>query len=168
LSSGNTYPFYGTGNPFNTWVPCTLIDADGVEIPWLGRDGSALGSVPERVHPGESVRRRKKSDKTVADLLSELATAYRRRPLPDIIPDLEQRIINGEFKLPLYADLPGMTEHERNVIWGVMVGNEGRTHTPILRTYTESGFNSSKDLLQSYIMLGGGGLYEPCVKRTCR
>ena len=166
LSSGNTYPFYGTGNAFNTWVPCTLVDADGKEIPWLGREGNVLGSVSERVHPGEMVRGRKKAEKTVAELLSDLATAYRRRPLPDIIPDLEQRIISGEFKLPLYADLPGMTEHERNIIWGVMVGNEGRTHTPILRTYKESGFDSSRDLLQSYIMLGGGGLYEPSLPQT--
>jgi len=166
LSSGNTYPFYGTGNPFNSWVPCTMVDADGKEIPWLGRDGNVLSSVSERVNPGDSVRGRKKSDKTVAELLDELATAYRRRPLPDIIPDLEQRIIAGEFKLPLYADLPGMTEHERNVIWGVMVGNEGRTKVPILRTYKESGFDSSRDLLQSYIMLGGGGLYEPSLPQT--
>ena len=112
------------------------------------------------------MRGRKKADKTVAELLDELATAYRRRPLPDIIPDLEQRIIAGEFKLPLYADLAGMSEHERNVIWGVMVGNEGRTKVPVLRTYKESGFDSSKDLLQSYIMLGGGGLYEPSLPQT--
>ncbi|MBW2139240.1 MAG: hypothetical protein JRH06_17035, partial [Deltaproteobacteria bacterium] len=29
------YPAYGTGNPHNTWFPCTIVDARGKEIPWV-------------------------------------------------------------------------------------------------------------------------------------
>jgi hypothetical protein len=29
--------------------------------------------------------------------------------------------------LPLYADLPGMAEHERRAIWGLMIGSEGKS-----------------------------------------
>ena len=57
--------------------------------------------------------------------------------------------------LPLYADLPGMPEHERKVIWGMMVGQEGRTQVPVLETYRDAGFDSERDLLQSYTMLLG-------------
>ena len=48
-----------------------------------------------------------------------------------MIPDLPERIKKGEFKLPLYADLPGMPPHERRAIWGLMIGNEGKTRIRI-------------------------------------
>ena len=44
----------------------------------------------------------------------------------------------------------GMPEKERKAIWGLMVGEEGKTKIPILKNYTEAGFDPSKDLLQSY------------------
>ncbi|MFC1841273.1 hypothetical protein ACFL1N_17020, partial [Thermodesulfobacteriota bacterium] len=54
-----------------------------------------------------------------------------------------------EFKLPLYADLPSMPEHERKVIWGLMVGNEGKTLVPIFHTFQNAGFDPEKDMLQA-------------------
>jgi hypothetical protein len=57
--------------------------------------------------------------------------------------------------LPLYADLPGMPEHERRVIWGLMVGQEGKTQVPVLETYNAAGFDPEMDLLQSYAMMLG-------------
>jgi hypothetical protein len=45
---------------------------------------------------------------------------------PGLIPDLSERIAKGEYALPLYADLPGMPEHERRAIWGLMIYNEGK------------------------------------------
>ena len=36
-----------------------------------------------------------------------------------------------------YADLSKMPEMERKVIWGMMVGEEGRTKIPVLKYYTE-------------------------------
>ena len=43
------------------------------------------------------------------------------------LPDFRERVENGEYKLPLYADFPSMPEHERRAIFGLMVGQEGHT-----------------------------------------
>ena len=71
---------------------------------------------------------------------------------PELIPDLPERINNGEFKLPLYADLPSMSEHERRAIFGLHVANEGKTLVPIYGNYTEAGFDPDKDMLQAPVM----------------
>jgi hypothetical protein len=73
------------------------------------------------------------------------------------------RIKKGEFKLPLYADLPGLPEEERRVIWGMMVREEGKTKVPIYETYTKSGFRPDQDLLQSYLFLGSDPLRSPAL-----
>ncbi|RLC71277.1 MAG: hypothetical protein DRI26_05485 [Chloroflexi bacterium] len=143
IASGYAYPPYGTGNPFNTWLPCTMVDARGREIPWVDRDGRILKSVEERTRPAPGQK-----------FMGERATSYNYKR-PQLIPDLEERVRKGEFVLPLYADLPSLPEHERKAIWGLMVGEEGKTKIPILRTYTEAGFNPNKDLLQSYLLIGG-------------
>lgn len=143
MGSGYNFPMYGTGNPFNTWYACTMVDADGKEIPWVDRDGRILKSISERYRPAPGQR-----------FMGERSTDYEYRR-PQLIPDLVERIEKGEFKLPLYADLPGMPEMERKVIFGMMVGEEGKTKIPIVHTYTASGFDPNKDMLQSYIMLGG-------------
>jgi len=57
------------------------------------------------------------------------------------IPNLPERILKGEYKLPLYVDLPSMSEHERRAIWGLMVGNEGKTRIPIYYTYGHADFD---------------------------
>ncbi len=54
-----------------------------------------------------------------------------------------------------------MPEHERRAIWGVMVGNEGKTRIPVMRSYTEAGFDPDRDMLQSYDFLRGQGMREP-------
>ena len=143
ISSGYAYPPYGTGNPFNTWFPCTMVDARGKEIPWVDRDGRVLKAVEDRTRPAPGQR-----------FMGERATSYNYKR-PELIPDLAERVKRGEFVLPLYADLPGMPEHERRAIWGLMVGEEGKTKVPILRTYTEAGFDPKRDLLQSYLFIGG-------------
>jgi hypothetical protein len=71
---------------------------------------------------------------------------------PAIDPKLPERILSGEYKLPLYADLPSMSEHERRAIWGLMVGNEGKTRIPIYYTYGNAGFDPDKDMLQAPAM----------------
>jgi succinate dehydrogenase/fumarate reductase flavoprotein subunit len=43
-----------------------------------------------------------------------------------------------------------MPEAERRVIWGVMIGNEGKTKIPIMKHYTDRGFDPAKHRLQSY------------------
>jgi succinate dehydrogenase/fumarate reductase flavoprotein subunit len=121
---------YSTGCSHNTWFACSLVDADGKEIPWVDRDGKAINTVEERYHPAPGQR----------------AFVYDG---PKITPDLPERIAKGEFKLPLYADLPGMPEHERRVIWGLMIGNEGKTLVPVYHALQRWGFDPDKDMLQA-------------------
>jgi hypothetical protein len=116
LSSGFfRYPPYGTGDHNNTWYACTIVDANGKEVPWVDRDGNELKTVSERYRPAPGQK----------------FFLYGRMGAPAIwgpslIPDLAERIEKGEFKLPFYADLPGMPKHERRAIWGLMVYNEGK------------------------------------------
>ncbi len=146
LSFGISYPSYGTGNAMNTWYPCTIVDANGKEIPWTDRDGKELTDFPQRTHPAKDQK-----------LFAERGMAYKYRR-PDITPAMQDRVKKGEFALPLYADMTGMSKMERRAIWGLMVGNEGRTPVPILKTYSQAGFNPDKDMLQNYLMLGGDWL----------
>jgi succinate dehydrogenase/fumarate reductase flavoprotein subunit len=149
MGSGDGFPIYGHGNPINTWHPCSMVDAKGNEIPWVDRDGNVLKTVRERSFPAPG-------QKVMGE--RSLSYAYRR---PQLIPDLLDRIKRGEFKLPLYADLPGLPEEERRVIWGMMVREEGKTEIPIYQTYTKAGFRPDQDLLQSYLFLGSDPLRSP-------
>jgi len=65
-----------------------------------------------------------------------------------MILDLGERILKGEFVPPFYADLPGMPAHERRVIWGLMVGSEGRSRYPVYLNYSLAGFDPDKDMLE--------------------
>ena len=149
MGSGDGFPIYGQGNPLNTWHPCSMIDAMGNEIPWVDRDGRIVQTVRERSLPAPGQK-----------FMGERSLAYPYRR-PQLVPDLLERIKKGEFMLPLYADLPGMPEDERRVIWGMMVREEGKTQVPIYQTYTEKGFDPNKDLLQSYLFLGSDPLRSP-------
>ncbi len=148
------YPQYGYGNANNTWYACTMVDANGQEIPWVDRDGNILKTVSERYRPapgqkfflsggGEGSDHRYRGPR----LLPVRGMAEFGGPGPGVKPI--------EAELPLYADLPAMPEHERQVIFGLMIAQEGKTLIPIYRTYTQAGFDPDKDLLQGY---GGGGL----------
>ena len=131
-SGGFSYFMYSTGNSHNTWFACTLVDAKGKEIPWVDRNGKVLKTVEERNHCAPGQR----------------AFVYDG---PRLTPDLPERIAKGEFTLPLYADLPGMPEHERRAIWGLMIGNEGKTRIPIYWTFQNWGFDPDKDMLQATV-----------------
>ena len=60
--------------------------------------------------------------------------------------------MKGEYVLPFYADLPGMPEHERRAIFGLMVAHEGKTYIPIYHNYTQAGFDPDKDMLQVNVL----------------
>jgi len=70
---------------------------------------------------------------------------------PRLIHDLPERVMKGEYKQPFFADLPGMPEHERRAIFGLMVGNEGKTRI-IYNMYTQAGFDPDKDMLQMNVV----------------
>jgi hypothetical protein len=140
-SGDRSFPPYGTGNNHNTWYACTMVDAEGREIPYFDRDGRALKTVSERYYPAPGQKFFLKGGGE-----SDFPSYHYRGP--DTPPAAE--LLKMGFKPPFYADLPSMPEHERRAIWGLMVGQEGKTRIPILRTYTDAGFDPEKDLLRSY------------------
>jgi len=140
-SGDRSYPPYGTGNTHNTWYACSMVDADGKEIPWVDRDGNILNSVSQRYRPSPGQKFFLKGGGESEFPLYEFQG-------PDTLP-VEKLLENG-YKLPFYADLPSMPSHERNVIWNLMVAQEGKSRIPIFQRYKEAGFVPEKDLLQSY------------------
>ncbi len=147
---GNPSPFawprFGVGNPNNTWFPCTIVDNQGKEVPWEDVDGNVLHSVRERNLPSGT---QEYCGSTISDV-------YKHAKCPGLIHDLPQRIRDGEFTLPLWADLPGMPKAERRSIWGMMIGNEGKTRYTLYDLYTRSGFDPEKDMLMAPVMTPEG------------
>jgi len=137
-----SYPDQGAGNAHNTWFPCTIVDANGKEVPWIDRDGRILKTVSERCRPAPGQRLFMHGP--------SMAVYEIRGPSPTL--DLPERIAKGEFVLPLYADLPSMPEHERRAIFGLMVGNEGKTRIGVYNRYTQAGFDPDKDMLQAPVL----------------
>ncbi len=138
------YISYAVGNAHNTWHGCPIVDANGKEVPWVDRDGRELGSLEERFTPAEGQRF------MLGDGL-RVPPSYENQT-KKLAPDLPERILSGEFVLPLYADLSRMPERERRAIFGLMVGNEGRTRVPVYETLTKAGFDPDQDMLQVPIM----------------
>lgn len=139
-SAGRSFPPYGTGNNHNTWYAATMVDARGVEIPYVNRDGVELKTVSERYYPAPGQKFFLKGG-----VIDDPKYEYRG---PETLPFDE--LMKRGYKLPFYADLSRMPEMERKVIWGVMIGEEGKTKIPILKNYTERGFDPKKHMLQSY------------------
>lgn len=157
FGSPYSYPPYGSGNAINTWYPCTIVDANGKEVPWVDADGRVLSSVAERCQPAQSQKFFIMGGGSSSHPHPGLKQYLGPRP----IPDLEQRMLAGEFTPPFYADLTAMPDAERRAIWGVMVGNEGKTRIPVMQTYTRAGFDPARDMLQTYDFLRGHGMREP-------
>jgi succinate dehydrogenase/fumarate reductase flavoprotein subunit len=131
------YPQYGVGNKANTWYACTLVDSDGQEIPWVDRDGRILKTVAERYQPAPGQKY----------FIADMSRNYNTRG-PSLSPDWEERARKGEFKLPIYADIPGLPLEERKALWGLMIAQEARTLIPIFWTYNQAGYNPDQDMLQ--------------------
>jgi succinate dehydrogenase/fumarate reductase flavoprotein subunit len=136
-----SYPPYATGNNHNTWYACTLVDAAGREIPWADRDGRILDDVASRYKPAPGQKFFLKGG-------GEPDSPFYEFQGPEVL-GVEELLRRG-YKLPFYADLGAMPEIERRVIWGMMVGEEGKTRVPILQAYERDGFDPKRDLLQSY------------------
>ena len=122
------WPWYGIGNPDNTWHGCSIVDNKGVEIPYVDPNDNPIDTWEERFEPGKG--------QPYMGIL---------RPSPNIDPE---KIKDGTYELPLWADLSLMPEDERRGIWGLMVGNEGKTRISIYDYFNKAGFNPDKDLLQ--------------------
>jgi len=143
-SGGFAYVQLGVGYPDNTWKGCSIVDANGKEVPWVDRDGRELKTVPQRFQPAPG-------QKFILAHGVGAAPRYENQwNLP--VHDLPERIRKGEFVLPLYADLTRLSATERRAIFGLMVGNEGKTRIPVYDTYTKAGFDPDKDMLQAPVM----------------
>lgn len=139
-AAGRSFPPYGAGNNHNTWYAATMVDARGVEIPYVDRDGRELKTVSERYYPAPRQKFFLKGG-----VIDNPKYEYRG---PETL-DFEELIKRG-YQLPFYADLSRMPDAERRVIWGMMVGEEAKTKIPIYQNYTERGFDPEKHMLQSY------------------
>lgn len=139
-AAGRSFPPYSTGNNHNTWYAATMVDARGVEIPYVDRDGKELKTVKERYYPAKGQKFFLKGG-----VIDNPKYEYRG---PETIEF--QELIKRGYQLPFYADLSRMPDEERRVIWGMMVGEEGKTKIPVLENFTERGFDPRKHRLQSY------------------
>jgi len=144
--TGFGYTPYSMGNASNTYHGTPIVDANGKEVPWFDVEGRELKTVQERFlpSPGQNFQL------GIGIGLHYYLDQYR---LNNLAQDLPERVRKGEFTLPLYADLSRLPELERRVIFGMMVGNEGKTRIPIYDTFTKAGFNPDKDMLQAPVML---------------
>ncbi len=139
-AAGRSFPPYGAGNNHNTWYAATMVDARGVEIPYVDRDGRELKTVSERYYPAPGQKFFLKGG-----VIDNPKYEYRG---PETLPFDE--LIRRGYQLPFFADLSRMPESERRVIWGMMVGQEAKTQVPIYQNYNERGFDPQQHMLQSY------------------
>ena len=139
-AAGRSFPPYGAGNNHNTWYAATMVDARGVEIPYVNRDGEELKTVSERYYPAPGQKFFLKGG-----VIDNPKYEYRG---PETL-DFEELMKRG-YQLPFYADLSRMPDAERRVIWGMMVGEEAKTKIPIYQNYKDRGFDPEKHMLQSY------------------
>ncbi|MBN1177218.1 MAG: FAD-dependent oxidoreductase [Dehalococcoidales bacterium] len=147
--SGFGYAPYSMGGTHNTYHGTPIVDAEGKEVPWADVFGRELKTLQERFLPSEGQDFILGEGIGIGPYLQE----FRGN---DLSRDLVERIRKGEFKLPLYADLSRMPELEKRAIWGMMVGNEGKTRIPVYDTYSKAGFDPDKDLMQAPVMPAEG------------
>lgn len=150
-AAGRSYPPYGAGNNHNTWYPATIIDAEGKEVPYILRDGTELKNYGDRFKPAKDQKFFMKGG-SIDNPKYEIEG-------PETV-SLEKMLEMG-YKLPFYADLSELPELERSVIWGMMIGEEGKTKVPIHRNYSENGFDPKRDVLQCYSTGWTSGQFLP-------
>jgi hypothetical protein len=138
-SGPRSFPPYSTGNNHNTWFAASMVDAEGRQLPWLDRDGRVVEKFADRFRPAQGqklfIKGGGEPDFNVYEVQG-----------PDT--QMTDELLKLGYKLPFFADLTSLPELERKVIWGLMVGEEGKTKIPVLRAYTEAGFDPAKDLIQ--------------------
>jgi succinate dehydrogenase/fumarate reductase flavoprotein subunit len=146
LTGGNfSFPAFGRGNAANTWYACNIVDSNGKEIPWVDNTGKVLKTISERYRSAQNQN------------FHQFNYGPDRTLCATLIHDLPERIRSGEYVLPFYADLSSMPEHERRAIWGLMVGNEGKTRVPVYEVYNKAGFDPEKDMLQVQVYIPENG-----------
>ena len=139
-AAGRSYPPYAAGNNHNTWYGASLIDARGQEVPYEDHNGIPLHTVEERFRPAKGQSFFMKGGSI--DNPHHAIAGPETHPLGNLV--------NRGWELPFYADLTGLPETERRVIWGMMIGEEGKTRVPVLQDLARAGFDPIRDVLQCY------------------
>ena len=139
-AAGKSFPPYGAGNNHNTWYPASIVDAAGKEIPYIDRDGAILKDFGDRFKP--SIHQK---FFMMGGNIDNPKYDYQGPEIESVV-----RMTTEGYQLPLYADLTNMPEMERKAIWGMMVGEEGKTKVPIYNNYKKAGFDPEKHILQCY------------------
>jgi hypothetical protein len=139
-AAGRSFPPYAAGNNHNTWYPASLLDAAGREIPYADHDGRLLENVMDRFYPAGNQAFFMKGGN-----IEQAKYPYEG---PETLP--YERLREQGYKLPFYAWLGDLPRQEREVIWGMMVGQEAKTNVPVHRYYSERGFDPARDVLQCY------------------
>ena len=147
--SGHAYAPYSMGNTHNTYHGTPIVDADGKEVPWIDVFGNLLNTVDDRFLPHG------KQDFILGEGIG-IGPYLQQFRGNDLTHDLVEKIRKGEFKLPLYADFTRLSALERRCIFGMMVGNEGKTRIAIYDTLTKAGFDPDKDLFQAPVTMPEG------------
>jgi succinate dehydrogenase/fumarate reductase flavoprotein subunit len=143
--SGFGYAPYSMGNSGNTYHGVSIVDANGKEVPWVDAFNHPINSIEGRFRCGPGQQFQLGIGIGISNYLPE----YLQN---DPVRDLPERIRKGDYVLPLYIDLTRMSGHERRVLWGLMVGNEGKTRIPIYDTYSKAGFDPDIDMMQAPVM----------------
>jgi len=159
-SGGFAYITFGVGYQENTFFGASIVDANGKEVPWVDRDGKEIEDISGRYTPAPGQKFMLMAGLIGNGYRNWLAKGGTPTGFPayyevqwNLLPnDLPARIRKGEFTLPLYADLTKLPALERRAIWGLMVGNEGRTRIPVYDIYSKAGFNPDKHMLQAPVM----------------
>ena len=136
-AGGYSYHPYSVGNVSNTWYGGRMVDSNGTLIHYLDEEGNVLEEGNLNYGP------------TVAGVGSLEGR---------IEKDVPERIRSGELKLPFYIDFPGMDPKERRALWGLMIGNEGKTNYSVYKMMNKWGFDPEKDMIQVPIFAPEGYL----------
>lgn len=139
-AAGRSFPPYSAGNNHNTWYPASLIDAQGRDIPYVDRDGNVLRNYYDRTKPAYGQKYFLKG--------GSIDFAKYEFDGPETV-DVSKLLSEG-YKLPFYADLTNLPHLERKAIWGLMVGEEGKTKVPVYEYYNKAGFNPEEHVIQCY------------------
>ena len=78
-------------------------------------------------------------------------------PSMQVMEQIRQGVLKGEYALPFYGDFPSMSDVERRATWKLMLGEESTTKI-IMDTFNAAGYDESRDLLQSYRFIEGNSL----------
>jgi succinate dehydrogenase/fumarate reductase flavoprotein subunit len=147
------YPYDGYARPFAEWHACTVVDSNGKEVPYIDRDGRVLTDVRDRYSPspGQKFFLAGGGSGPGVDhqrLVPPDHPAYKYMAPSIKFPDVKEKIARGVYTPPLWGDLTTMPKHERRVIFGLSVGQDGKTDIAVYKNYTAAGFDPDNDMLQ--------------------